>query len=94
MGIQENKIERYLHDQVTALGGTTRKWTGPRGVPDRVVILPWGIWLVEVKLTHGKMTPQQIREHQRLNIAGAQVRTVYGYSGVDDLIEEIKQSCS
>lgn len=94
MGVRENKVERYLHERVTALGGTSRKWTSPgmRGVPDRVVILPWGIWLVEVKTTDGKLSSDQVREHQRLTDAGARVRTVYGHPGVDQLIEEIQHA--
>ena len=92
MGIRENKVETYLHQCVTALGGTTRKWVSPSrpGVPDRVVVLPWGIWLVEVKTTDGDLSPGQVREHQRLTDAGAQVRTVYGHTGVDELIKELK----
>lgn len=95
MGVRENKVERYLHERVTAIGGTSRKWTSPgmRGVPDRVVILPWGIWLVEVKTTDGKLSSDQVREHQRLTDAGARVRTVYGHPGVDQLIEELMNAC-
>lgn len=92
MGTRENKVETYLHQCVTALGGTTRKWVSPGrlGVPDRIVVLPWGIWLVEVKTTDGDLSPVQVREHQRLTDAGAQVRTVYGHAGVDELIKELK----
>ena len=91
MGIRENKVERYLHDCVTALGGTSRKWTSPgmRGVPDRIVIVPWGVWLVEVKTSDGKLSSDQVREHQRLTDAGDRVRTVYGHQGVDQLIIEV-----
>jgi hypothetical protein len=91
MGVRENKVERYLHDRVTALGGTSRKWASPgmRGVPDRIVIVPWGVWLVEVKTSDGKLSSDQVREHQRLTDAGARVRTVYGHQGVDQLIIEV-----
>lgn len=94
MGVRENKVETYLHDHVTSLGGTSRKWVSPgrRGVPDRIVVLPWGIWLVEVKTTDGGLSPDQVREHQRLTDAGAKVRTVYGHAGVDQLIEEVKHA--
>jgi len=91
MGVRENKVERYLHDRVTALGGTSRKWASPgmRGVPDRIVIVPWGVWLVEVKTSDGKLFSDQVREHQRLTDAGARVRTVCGHQGVDQLIIEV-----
>jgi len=90
MGVRENKVETYLHDCVTRLGGTTRKWVGRKGVPDRVVIVPGATWLVEVKTTDGALSPEQQREHKRLRDAGATVRTVYGHAGVDELIEELK----
>lgn len=94
MGVRENKVERYLHDRATELGGTSRKWTSPgrKGVPDRIVIVPWAIWLVEVKTTDGKLSPDQVREHQRLRDAGAVVKVVYGHAGVDQLIEELKHA--
>lgn len=92
MGIRENKVERYLRDQVALLGGVARKWISPgrNGVPDQIVILPWGVWLVEVKTTDGTLSGDQIREHERLRAAGGQVRTVYGHAGVDELIKELK----
>ena len=90
MGVRENKVERYLHDQITLLGGTTRKWVGRKGVPDRIVIVPHFIWLVEVKTIDGVLSPEQEREHIRLLQAGATVRVVYGHAGVDELIEELK----
>jgi nucleotide-binding universal stress UspA family protein len=59
-------------------------------VPDRIVIVRHGVWLVEVKTSDGKLSSDQVREHQRLTDAGARVRTVYGHQGVDQLIEEIR----
>jgi hypothetical protein len=93
MGIRENKVETYLHDSVTAIGGTSRKWVSPGrdGVPDRIVITPWAIWLVEVKTEDGTLSPAQVREHDRLRAAGATVKVVYGHAGVDELIEELKR---
>lgn len=39
---EEAKIEKYLVNQVKALGGEVRKvkWVGRRGAPDRLVMLP------------------------------------------------------
>lgn len=73
------------------MGGTTRKWVSPgcTGVPDRIVILPWALWLVEVKTSDGTLSSVQDREHRRLRGAGAVVRVVYGHAGVDELIEEL-----
>jgi len=42
MGVRENKVEKYLDEQVKNIGGITRKWISPGhdGVPDRIVITP------------------------------------------------------
>lgn len=38
--VRESAVERYLHDQVTLAGGTTRKFKSPgrANVPDRIVV--------------------------------------------------------
>ncbi len=59
MSTRENKVERYLNDQVKLLSGVTRKFTSPGhdGVADRLCFLPGGLlWLVIIaavlSLTH------------------------------------------
>ena len=47
------------------------------------------IYLTEVKTDTGKLSSPQIREHARLRDHGAEVRVVYGDSGVDELIKEL-----
>lgn len=97
MGVRENKVETYLHDRVTKeMNGTTRKWASPGrdGVPDRIIITPAALWLVEVKTDDGTLSPAQVREHDRLRAAGATVKVVYGHAGVDELIEELKTCAS
>lgn len=88
MGVRENKVERYLDNAVTRIGGITRKWTSPGrdGVPDRIVIRDGKVVFVEVKTTDGKLSPAQEREHQRLREQGVRVVTVYGEHGVDVFI--------
>lgn len=92
MGIRENKVEKYLDDEVKFLGGITRKWVSPGrdGVPDRIVILSGVIWFVEVKTTDGKLSEAQKREHTRLRAVNANVVTVYGKEGVDEFIRILK----
>jgi hypothetical protein len=94
MGVRENKVEKYLDKQITALGGLTRKWTSPGrdGVPDRICIVQGRFFLVEVKTVDGKCSPTQLREHTRLSDAGADVRVVYGEQGVDVFIRDIRNS--
>ena len=88
----EKQVEKYLHNQIGKLGGTTRKWTCPNraGVPDRIVFLPGGnIYFVELKTDTGKLTVRQQREIQRLTDLGANVWVVYGERGVDGFVNAI-----
>lgn len=92
MGVRENKVERYLDEQVKSLGGVTRKFTSPGhdGVADRLCFLPGGLlWLVEVKTDEGRESPQQARERDRMLDLGFRSRIVYGHSGVDLFLEEV-----
>lgn len=46
----ERDVEQYLIDEAEKRGGTAIKFTGMRGMPDRLVLLPGGrIAFVEVK---------------------------------------------
>lgn len=92
MGVREAKVEKYLDSQVRKLSGLTRKWVSPGvdGVPDRIVIIPGaGVWFVEVKVSDGRLSDCQKREHIRLKDAGANVTTVYGHDGADEFIARI-----
>ena len=91
MGVRENKVEKYFDKRITATGGITRKWVSPGrdGVPDRIVIINGHVVFVEIKTVDGKLSIAQIREHDRLKKHGATVRTVYGHTGVDQLINTI-----
>ena len=42
MGTREAAVEKLLHDEITKLGGTTRKWVSPGrdGVMDQIVFEP------------------------------------------------------
>jgi len=92
MGKRENKVETYLNEQVELIGGITRKWVSPGrdGVPDRIAIVRGSVWFVEVKTIDGRLSFAQLREHDRLHKAGANVTTVYGHAEVDEFIEWIK----
>lgn len=91
MGKRENKVETYLNTEIEKLGGTTRKWTGRAGVPDRVCMIPHvGMFAVEVKTVDGILEDHQKREQKRLIEAGGEVYTVYGHNDVDRLIAELQ----
>lgn len=90
---RESDVEKYLHTQITKLGGTTRKWTSPNyvGVPDRIVILPGGlVEFAEVKTEIGKLSSMQEREIKRLRDLGCHVEVVYGKKGVDLYVEKLQ----
>jgi len=95
MGIRENKVERYLDDEIKKLGGITRKWVSPGrdGAPDRIIIIRGTVIFVEVKTVDGKLSRAQEREHNRLHNAGAVVRTVFGEAHVDTLVKWIAEYC-
>ncbi len=87
--MRESTVEKYLHDQVTAKGGTTRKFKGRRNNPDRIVIWPEfktfaahiGIYettpvrihFVETKAPGKGARDGQKREHLRLRKLGCTV---------------------
>jgi len=88
MGVRENKVETYLSQEVSKLGGTTRKWVSPGrdGVMDQICFLN-PEWYVEVKTSDGVQELHQVREAMRLISHGARVAIVYGHQGVDEFIE-------
>lgn len=89
MGKEENAVEKYLHQKIVALGGTTRKWVSPGhvGVPDRIVFVPQGrVFFVEVKTDKGKLSVRQQRELDSLVTMGCNCHVVNGYNGVDAFI--------
>jgi hypothetical protein len=88
----EKQVERYLHDKITQLGGTTYKWASPshRGVPDRLCVLPGGrIYMVEVKTEAGRPSRLQLSVHKKLRTLGCDARILYGTKGVDEFISQI-----
>lgn len=95
MGKRENKIERYLDDEMKRFGGGTFKITGERGLPDRAVAC-WNAektecrtWLVEVKTADGVVSTGQSKRIQSLNRQGFRaVPPVFSFEGVDKFIRE------
>ena len=98
--MRESIIEKYLHKQVTAAGGTTRKFTGWKNVPDRIVIWPTihtfekprivkdaaRIHFVETKATGKTARAGQVREHKRLRALGCVVLVLDTKAKVDNYV--------
>ncbi len=96
MGQRENKVETYLKDEVKRVfGGECRKWVSPGrvGVQDQILFIS-GLpaVFVEVKTIDGEMSIMQERERERLKRTGTRSMffTVYGCSGVDGLLDDLK----
>lgn len=96
--MRESHIEAYLVARVKELGGEVRKvaWTGRRGAPDRLVMLPLGqrsgawsscrtIW-VELKATGKKAEDHQLREHVRMMKMGQLVLVIDSHDAIDALL--------
>lgn len=94
MAVREGKVEKYLKKCVEQEGGVSRKWVSPgvSGVPDQIVIIQGKVIMVEVKPHDGRLSSIQVREHERLWGAGADVTTVYGEIGVECLIYDVKHN--
>lgn len=91
MGKRENVIETYLTKRVTSLGGLSRKINSPshNGVPDRLIITPGKISLVEVKTPDGKLSSCQEREIERYSALVEDIYVVYSKNDVDILINRL-----
>lgn len=74
----EGKVVADIKRAVKALGGETRKveWSGRRGAPDLLVLLPGCHFFVEAKAPGQKPRPEQEREHERLRKAGFDVYVI------------------
>lgn len=88
--VRESVIEKYLIRAVNDVGGFSRKisWVGRKSAPDRVIFLK-GVWFVELKRPGAKARPDQLREHERLRLAGANIRVIDTIEKVDEFINEI-----
>lgn len=83
----EKQIEQRLKYLVEKSGGQCLKWTGTKGAPDRIVILPNGVVkFVELKNSKGKISPIQKVIHERLRALGCDVIVMWSYDDIDDFI--------
>lgn len=82
----EKAVEAKLREGVKALGGVSYKWVSPgqSGVPDRIVIWPNRIDLVELKTIKGRLSPIQKRQIGRIEeVLGRKVMVLYGTADVE-----------
>ncbi|HEL1821120.1 TPA: VRR-NUC domain-containing protein [Streptococcus suis] len=87
----EKDIENYLKKKCA---GLCLKFTSPGtiGVPDRIVVLPKGIFFVEVKAPGKKPRPSQLSMFRKLERLGHRGWVVDSYESVDRALEEMHEA--
>ena len=89
----EAKVVQRIKALVKSYGGEVRKveWSGRRGAPDLLVLMPGHHFFVEVKAPGEKPRPEQLREHERLRAAGFDVFVSDG--DLEPIEDELNFSC-
>ena len=89
----EAKVVQRIKTLVKSYGGEVRKveWSGRRGAPDLLVLMPGRHFFIEVKAPGERPRPEQLREHERLRVAGFDVFVVDGDLEIIEV--ELKFSC-
>ena len=89
----ENKIEKWLNEQVRKLGGKSYKFISPGnpGVPDRIYLFPGGrIYFVELKRIIGKLSNVQVWQREQFRQMGVDVKVIYGMDQAKEFVKELK----
>lgn len=85
----EQALEKYMSRRVKEHGGMCIKLTGVTGIPDRLVITPYGKCIfVEMKADGGRIAPIQQAIHRHLNALHCTVYTLWNYEQVDEFIDD------
>lgn len=93
--MREKQIEKKLITEVKKRGGICPKWVSPGfdGVPDRIVLLPYGKFaFVEVKAPGEKPRPLQLSRHRLLRRLGFRVYVLDNESQIGGVIDEIQSA--
>lgn len=91
--MKESQIERWLCNQIKAMGGICDKFTSPSnpGVPDRIIVMPGGhVVFAELKTEVGRLSGIQKWQRERYAGVGADVRLVKGMKGARELVKELE----
>ena len=92
--MREKNVEIYLREQVKKIKGIAFKFVSPgnAGVPDRIVLLPWGVCVfVELKAPGKKTTALQDRQIERIQKLGFRVEILDSTDRVDEFIKSLKR---
>jgi hypothetical protein len=91
--MRETEVERKLVDAVKNRGGICWKFVSPgtAGVPDRIVLMPFGrIAFVEVKAPGEVPRPLQRSRHRLLRRMGFKVYVIDGKEQIGGMLDEIQ----
>ena len=92
--MREKIVEIYLREQVKKIKGVAFKFVSPgnAGVPDRIVLLPWGECVfVELKALGKQTTALQDRQIERIQKLGFRVEILDSKDKVDEFVESLKR---
>ena len=89
----EKTIEHKLKSAVKNMGGIAFKFTAPgiNGVPDRLVLLPYGkLAFIELKAPGKKMRPMQVRRKRQLEQLGFLVYCIDSAEQIGGVLDAIE----
>ncbi len=91
--MREKTVEQKLVKAVKSAGGICPKWVAPGfdGMPDRIVLLPYGrLAFVEVKAPGKKARPLQKSRHELLRGLGFRVYVLDEPEQIGGILDEIR----
>lgn len=91
--MREKTVEQKLVRAVKEAGGICPKWVAPGfdGMPDRIVLLPYGrLAFVEVKAPGKKARPLQRSRHELLRGLGFRVYVLDEPEQIGGILDEIR----
>lgn len=89
----EKQIEQSLVKVVKNMGGIAPKFVSPGfdGMPDRIVLLPYGVMaFVEVKAPGKKPRPLQVSRHGMLRRLGFKVYVLDDMDQIGGILDDIR----
>lgn len=91
--MREKQIEQKLTLMVKAAGGIAPKFVSPgfAGMPDRLVLLPNGVFaFAELKAPGKKPRALQLARHEMLRRLGFKVYVIDGTEQIGEMIDELQ----
>ena len=88
--MREAQLDTVLRKRVQRMGGMCERLAPiTKGIPDRLVLLPSGLYFVELKTDTGKLSEAQKVWHRRARDLGANVEVLYGLEDIMNWLEKV-----